>query len=327
MLKRLLIPLDGSPLAECTIPFGLSLQGAFSSSVLLHRVLEPGPHATDGQLESVEWRLSREEARAYLERIARSFRSAQAAARVETEVTTGSAPQEIVRLSRQRNIDLVLLSTHGEGGLTRFGLSGTAHKVALAAETSVLLVRAGLPSETGKPARLPRIMVPVDGSTRGDWAAHLASSLAQPMGSELCLVHVIALPEVLSQGEGEVEERRVIDRLVELGRQEAERHLDVLEDLMAHSDVRVHKRVVVASNVPKTLDELAERERASMLVISAHGHSVETGWQYGSVAGSLIEHGRLPILILQDAPRRIQMPGNAHSFSTAALRASYAWSP
>lgn len=325
MFKRLLIPLDGSQLAECTIPFGLALQRAFSSTVVLQRVLEPDSRATS-LLDSLQWRMGREAARSYLLRVARPFQ-AEGGNRVEVEVTTGPAPAEIIRLAKQTDVDLVLLSTHGKGGLSPFPVSGTAHKVASAVQASVLLVRASTPGPSHTAASLERILVALDGSPRGEWAAHVAASIAAPLGSELLLVHVVSRPEVLGKECVGPEQRRALDLFVEIEGEEAWRHLASVADSIASSGMAIRKRVAVECNVARAIDEIAEEERASLVVLGAHGRSVDTGWQYGSVAANLIENGRKPLLVLQDAPRRARSPTNEVGLSPSRNRTSYAWRP
>jgi nucleotide-binding universal stress UspA family protein len=326
MFKRLLIPLDGSPLGESAVPYGLALQRALSASVILYRVLEQGTHAAS-QLDSLEWRMEREAARRYLERIAKRFRVGGRGA-VDTKVATGSAPDAIVEMARRSHVDLILLSSHGAGGLTSFAVSGTAHKVISAAETSVLFVRAGTPRPTDEPADLERILVAVDGSPRGDWAAHVAASIAGALGSELMLTHVVTSPNTIGKYRTGSEERRVLDRLVDLEREEAQRRLDTLAEQVGSANIVLRKRVEV-DNVPRVLDDIAEEEQQSLIVLGAHGRSADTGWHYGSVAASLIQNSRTPVLVLQDAPPRPDraVADSGHGFSTSRLRASYAWRP
>lgn len=324
MFKRILIPLDGSSLAECTIPYALALHRTFTSRILLYRVLEP-QRAGSSSLGSVDWRLARDSACRYLEDIARRFPEG---AKVETEVVAGPAPDAIVEKIRSYAIDLVLLSTHGAGASGSFAVGGTAHKVISAAETSVLVVRAAASAPTDEPAGLQRILVGVDGSPNGDWAAHVAAAIAGPVNGEVLLTHVVPRRDGLGKYRMGYDEGRVLERVTEEEREEAERRLESLAAQVGHADVVVRTRVEIDAVAP-ALDEIACREEQSLIVIGAHGRSSEFPWHYGSVASGLIHNGRTAVLVLQDAPRQTgkRPTRRAADRSSARLHASYAWSP
>ncbi|NIP56775.1 MAG: universal stress protein, partial [Gemmatimonadetes bacterium] len=91
--------------------------------------------------------------------------------RVECRVSSGSPSEEILETARTWNAEMIVLSSHGRGESVSFGLGGTAHKVTSAASASVLLVR--IPPGSTEPAEfrgVERILVPVDGSPRAEWA-------------------------------------------------------------------------------------------------------------------------------------------------------------
>lgn len=324
MFRRILIPLDGSSLAECTIPYALTLHRAFSPRILLLRVLEPRSEGSSS-LSSVDWRLQRESAGRYLEDVAGRF---PAGAKVEVEVVGGPAPDAIVEKIRSFDIDLVILSTHGAGASGSFAVGGTALKVISAAETSVLVVRAAASAPTHEPVDLQRILVGVDGSTNGEWAAHVAACMAGAVNGEVLLTYVVPRRDTLGAHRLGDDERRVLDRVMEEEREEAERRLESLAGQVGHSDVAVRTRVEIDAVAP-ALDEIACREEQSLIIIGAHGRSSESPWHYGSVATGLIHNGRTPVLVLQDAPRQTRKRAAKRPAvrSSARLHASYAWSP
>lgn len=323
MFRRILIPLDGSSLAECAIPYALTLHRTFSPRVLLLRVLEPRSEGSSS-LSSVDWRLQRDSARLYLEDVARRF---PAGAKVEVEVVTGPASDAIVEKVRSFDIDLVILSTHGAGASGSFAVGGTAHKVISAAETSVLVVRAAASASTDEPAGLQRIVVGVDGSANGEWAAHVAACMAGAVNGEVLLTYVVPRRDRLRKYRPGHDERRTLDRVIEEEREEAQRRLENLAGQVAHSAVAVRTRVEIDAVAP-TLDEIACRQGQSLIVIGAHGRSSGSVWHYGSVATGLIHNGRTPVLVLQDAPRRTgKRPAMRPADRSSRLRASYAWRP
>lgn len=307
MIRRILVPLDGSELAESVHPFVRALDGAFSPSVLLLRVVERGSETRNG-LGSVDWRLERAEAEAYLELQARKLREA-GVEDVVWRIETGDGAAEIVAVAQERHVDLIVLSTHGEGGVTAFPVSGTAQKVVLSAPSSLLLARPAVEprewwGETPERGGLERIVMAMDGSSRGDWALCLAASLARTAGSELILLTVLAPPESLP---GARRRTGVFEDAVQVlgraNRATAESHLRRMARELAAFDLEIRTRIATGESVAQTVDRACTEEAASLLVLAAHRGVEGNEWAFGSVTNSLLFHGTTPLLVFQDDQR------------------------
>jgi nucleotide-binding universal stress UspA family protein len=310
MIDRILLPLDGSGRAESTLPYALALHRAFGSQMILLRVVGTSPDRPGLFSESMGWRLAEAEARSYLERVA--GRVGELGVRTSIDVVSGNPSDEILEGIRRWEADLVILSSHGEGGAEAFPCGGTTSKVVASADTSFLVIRNGV---TVDPHEVPlhRVVVPLDGSNRGNWALNLAASVAQANGVELLLVHVVARPEFLQGPGAPGDAERLAERLVESNKKAALRFLDEKRRQLASRDLAVKTRVAVAGSVPRAIQGLTSREEGSLLVLCAHGHSAGSGWAYGEVASALLTHGSGPVLVFQDLPRR----GPARSRRTA----------
>jgi len=143
-LKKILIPLDGSALAESAIAKATEVAGNDSALMLL-RAAEahtlPGVDPTEAQVEVVR------EAEEYLAKIAARLKE-QGVGRVETSVWYGPAASAIVEAARLRKADLIVMSTHGRSGLGRLILGSVAESVLRGTATPILLLRApGAPVE------------------------------------------------------------------------------------------------------------------------------------------------------------------------------------
>ena len=309
MIQRILVSVDGSPLAEQALSQAAAIAHAFDSDILLLRVQEPET-GTGGFSDSVSWRLGRAEVGSYLERLADRLR--QAGRRVETAFAQGRAADEILNMARDRSVDLIVLSTHGATGSSRFHLGSTAQKVMSQAGRSVLLVRAA-EGRGAEPAEAPnqRILVPLDGSQRAQWALGLSSSIARVLGSELLLVHVVHTPELQGQAPARSEERELARLVAARDRELAEEHLAQMKTVLAGSGLVVRTLLVGSPNVAETLCQIARDERVSLVVMSAHGSSGVAPWPYGSVTDRLITHGTTPLLVFQDLPAQESASGEA----------------
>lgn len=136
-LEKILIPLDGSALAETAIATALEVAGRAPAFILL-RAAEahtlPGADPTEAQVEVVR------EAEGYLATIAARLKE-QGVDRVETSVWYGPAEFAIVDAARLRKADLIVMSTHGRSGLGRLILGSVAESVLRGTTTPILLLR------------------------------------------------------------------------------------------------------------------------------------------------------------------------------------------
>jgi nucleotide-binding universal stress UspA family protein len=312
-IRRILVPLDGSPLAERAVPHALAVARAFGARLLMMRVV--GNKAAEA-LEGPEWRLQHLEAERYIEELAARLRAAGTDAEGRTAV--GRASEQIVSMARAEGIDLIVLGSHGAGGLTSFHHSGTAAKVLSSAGCSVMLVTAAVdPGPVDEPVRYERILVPVDGSMRSDWAASLAAAIAQAAAGEIVLMHVVRCPEVVGRQGRDTEANRLAQRLMELNAAAARRHLEGRQAAFVKSRTcPVRIRIEQDTQVGPVIDRVARDEAASLIVVSAHGQTPSTLWPFGTVVGSLLSFGATSILVLQDQPQ--QRSGGARAGWAAA---------
>ncbi len=142
MYKRVLIPLDGSRLAEGILPFVLQIAGPLDLEVVLVRVMEPiAPQAIEGTtqftVDHVAARL--DEARAYLDSVAADLR--KRGVQVTTDARHGHAVAEIATAARECNAHLIAMTTHGRTGFSRLLFGSVAEAVLRHTEIPVLMMR------------------------------------------------------------------------------------------------------------------------------------------------------------------------------------------
>ena len=153
MFESILVPLDGSALAESALTAAVELKTKLGARLLLVRSVEPVSHhiiGAPGMLESpataaanVEMiqkmtAAEREEAAAYLEAIRGRFGGGSD---IETLVVEDDAPQAIVKTAVERQIGLIVMSSHGRGGLGRLVFGSVADAVLRESRVPVLLLR------------------------------------------------------------------------------------------------------------------------------------------------------------------------------------------
>ena len=127
MYKRVLIPLDGSPLAEQALPHAIAQARRSQAELILLRVLEPFAHARGLSLGD-------------LKRIASDVR--QQDVPVQAVIIGGRPHVEIPQYAETNEVDLIVMSTRGQSGLSRWLMGSVADRVVRGANVPVLLVRA-----------------------------------------------------------------------------------------------------------------------------------------------------------------------------------------
>ena len=298
MLKRILVPLDGSLLAECVLDHVRILARVFGSHVTLLRTLECGINHAHGIVDPLDWQLQEAEAGAYLHRLSEQLSSQ--GLQVDYVLLEGVAAQQIVEYTHEHEIDLIVLSSHGRSGLSRWNMSSVVHKVITQAHTSTLIIRAYATREIGDALKYERILVPLDGSTRAECVLPVASALVDREHGELILAHIVAHPEVFHRTPLTAAERKLIEQWTHNNLEKAANYLNKLQSRLTANN-RLH--LACSDDVIEALHDLAEQEVASLVVLSAHGTSGKRRWPYGSMVNSFITYSTCPLLIVQDMAR------------------------
>lgn len=306
-MSRHLVALDGSRSAETALPYAVAAARALNAELHLVRVLEPAAPSEGRPTDSVAWRLARAEAVAYLQ--SWKARLEEQGFAVSYEVREGVPAEQVLEAAREQEIDLVALAARGGGGLD---VGGTTQRIVAAGTTSLLVVRG---ADSAAPLELDaccaRVVVPVDGSRRGDWALSVGTSIARARGGRLAVAHVVPVPELVGSVPPPPEDVRLRDRLVLRNRREAEAYLERVRENLSATPLDVVTRLVVAPGVARTLATIAREEAADIVVLCAHGGGCPgegVAAPYGSVATGLLALDTPPLLVLQDVPRGGAVP-------------------
>lgn len=141
MYKRILLPLDGSPLSEQALSHAVALAERFHAELILFKVLVPlasNINLPPGALKSAE-DATRNLASEYLDRVAAHVHKLEI--RATPVIVTGRLHEEIVRFAETEQVDIVVMSTRGHSGMSRWLMGSVADRVARSVNVPVLLVR------------------------------------------------------------------------------------------------------------------------------------------------------------------------------------------
>lgn len=297
-LQRLLVPLDGSTLAEAVLPIAARLAEACGAAVTLFHVIELGaPSRIHGGLHLA----TRPEAEEYLAGLARRF---EGGGRVEYHVhesPTGNVAQSIAAHAEEQRSDLVLLSTHGAGGIREVLWGSIAQRVLLLSGRPTLLVRAESASPAVRGGRFdPRtIMVSLDGTAAAEAALPLAGGLAQALDVRLRLVMVV--PTLETVGGEQLPQATFLPGttrvLLDSQEEQAGDYLEHLAASVRSTGVPVYTEVRRGSAVAELAADTAEHADG-LVVVATHGRAgLQAIWS-PSVAARLLKRTQAPVLLV-----------------------------
>lgn len=280
-VTRVLVPLDGSELAEAALTYLPVLASLGPLRVRLLAVAEQPPHL--GLPGPREWQAN--QVRLLKDYLAKRQDQLQSDdVEVEISVRRGKAAQAIIADATRFEAEFILLSTHGRSGLKRWRLGSVADKVIRSARCNTLVV--GSEAVRWPHKRYVRsILAPLDGSELAETALPLATRLAQELGAQLHLVRVVDhFPA----------EDVAADDLVRMTRA-AEEYLRS----KAADRWQVMPRTEVVSGRPAdSLLLYAGQQAIDLVVMTSHGHGGALRAALGSVTDRLIG-GPAPVLIVR----------------------------
>lgn len=305
MFTHILVPLDGSALAECVLPHTVALSQALGGRITLLRVAESSGESMP-TVDTFGWHIHKAEAFAYLESVSARLQR-EAALETQTVVQEGRAAESILKFAASEDVDLIVLSSHGRSGLSRWNISSVVQKIVWQAYLPVMIVRAYQPTLAEWTSfRYRKLMVPLDGSLRAEYVLPLATALARFHQAQLLLAHVVARSHLACVPAPQAEDLALAEQLTERNHLAASRYLEELCARLS-AEVETRARLVVSKDVTTALHEIVEEEGVDLIILCAHGQSARTRWPYGNTVASFITYGITPLLIVQDlAPHEVQ---------------------
>jgi nucleotide-binding universal stress UspA family protein len=303
----LLVPLDGSRLSEAALPYAEAVARARHDSLQLLTVIEREDSGLVGAsqpvLEYIE-RVRREGMEEYLQVTARHIaeRGIEASALVET----GNAAEQVVATAEKLNASMVVMSTHGRGGLERWLVGSVADKVMRLNERPTLLVtrrELDMPAAPSTVA-IRRVMVPLDGSPLAEQALQPAVELAQRADAKLFLVRV---ERWFPYWTGAPEDAPYI---ADTDKPQAQAAKDYLTRLLRSLPPGIQPEIQVLRGTPAdNLIAFARNNGIDVIVLTTRGYGGLRRLILGSVADRIVRAGTPVLLINPTAVQALDQAG------------------
>jgi nucleotide-binding universal stress UspA family protein len=318
MFQNILVPLDGSSLAEQALPVAARLARACSGTItFLHVVDVSHAYVSYGAMQPIIAQDAIERSLAsgkdYLHRL--RSRSDLAGVSVKEQVILGLASVVILSVLDEQAFDLVVMSSYSSTGVKRWILGSTAEKVVHYAPVPVLLLRKEKPLRDHiRPdgTRFVRALIPLDGSARSQVAiapaAALVAALASPGQGELHLTQILVFPKGISETEKEALQQDVGRKLQSISANIRGNllpgpgpnfHLMLTWSITLDRDIA--EGIVRIAEHGERPSETSSVEATDLIAMATHGYTGIHTWTMGSIAERVLHATELPLLLVRPA--------------------------
>jgi nucleotide-binding universal stress UspA family protein len=272
MYDTILVPTDGSDVAEVAATQAIALAERFGAGVHALSVREDG---TDERAESA------------VDAVAERAATAGVDATTAVVDAAGAVHRTILDYAADHDADCIVMGTHGRTGLDRYLLGSVAERTLRESPVPVLTVH----EDTVVEQDLDAILVPTDGSDCSETAAAHAADLAAATGATLHIVHVVDLGVLPVDGSG-----ALLDELQQAGQQALESVIDRADE----ADVSSVQASVLSGTPYRAIVDYAESEGIDLVVMGTHGRTGFDRYLLGSVTERVVRLSERPVLTLDD---------------------------
>lgn len=296
MFKHILVPLDGSKLAEAALPVAASLAKMLKAPVtLLHIIEQDAPQ----EIHKEHHITKPEEASTYLQQAVKSYFPPEA--KVDTHVHTAAikdvAASIVEHAIKEFQLDLIVMCTHGKNGMRELLFGSIAQQVVAHGSTPLLLIKPG--TSTVQSFKLDKILVPLDSGPIHDDSLPITQELAKAYGSKIYLLTVVPTFSTVAGQTAAASSllpattSAMLDINVENAGIDLQEHLDELKK--AGYQVTAE----VARGDPATeIVNLSEKLSADLVVLTTHRKAGTAAFWARSVAPNVTRKIHVPILLI-----------------------------
>jgi nucleotide-binding universal stress UspA family protein len=297
MFERILVPLDGSELSEVALPYAEELSGRLGSEVTLIFVSELVDDSYQRMRQLYLQNIveaTKKGAEAYLPKSGR-----KQTIRVNSVAVDGNPAEQIVECANKEDTGLIIMSTHGQSGITRGALGSIANKVVRATTRPVALIRAkGYHPDTRRKGILTKLLLTLDGSEVSEASIPYAVELASRLGAEVVLLRVMGMSYGTFSSEGEAFVAYYSEQQMEADKALAKDYLENMAGRLKQKVVTVETQVKFGDAAEEIIS-FASEIHADLVVMSTHGRSGVGRWVFGSVTEKVLYEGYAPLMLVR----------------------------
>jgi nucleotide-binding universal stress UspA family protein len=294
VFDRIIVPLDGSKLAERALAPALHLAKHFSSTLILltvpvYQEYIITPHVTYGAaIPEGSFFDIRADSADYLDALQRQLQNDQCT--IETRIHEGDAAGAIIDSANAEEADLIVMSTHGRSGMTRWLFGSVTEKVMRQASCAVLVVRSERP--------IQQVLIPLDGSKLSESALQPGLACAQAWQAYAALLNVVpSLPSQSSETPSMLPSSDLRPEGASSPLDLSMQYVDGVAQRFRDSGV-VLEGVTLVGSPSQSILEYSELHDFDLIAMATHGHTGLRRWMYGSVTEKVLRGSQTNLLIV-----------------------------
>ncbi len=276
--QRIVVPLDGSKLAERAIAPVVTLANAMAAEVILLSVVTPLPQRVDPFSQALRKEI--DAAKTYLELARVQFLPASVGGKIVVIVGTEIA-RSIINFVEQNKVDLIIMSSQGHTGPKRWLYGSVVEKVLRGASCDTVVIRAQV--DTG-PFAYKRILVPLDGSPSAEQALEPAIEIARSLSAELILLRAVSIP--LDRGET-VSSPNFQEFTAAAKKAQANSYLQQVRERVSIDQLQI-KTITVFGRSSATIIGQTKRLNVDLIVMSSGGQPSIRQKLFGSASENVL---------------------------------------
>lgn len=295
MYKRILVPLDGSELAQLTMPFAEKIAGRLGSRIMLLYVSESLEDSRNPERQLYLQRMitvAKADIKQYTDKLKRKR------IKVESAILVGDPASEIVDYAQKEDFSLIVMSTHGRSGIKRWALGSVADRVLRGTEKPIVLVRARQVSpDTIAESLFGKIIVTLDGSRESEAVIPYIEELAGGVEAKIVLLHVIE-PSYRFSTAGGFKYEGYSEKKKKSMRAFYDNYLEGIAASLGRRGIDARFQVKFGE-VAEVIIKFADETGADFIAMTTHGRSGIKRWALGSTADKVLQSGNTSLFLVK----------------------------
>ena len=296
IIKNLLVPLDGSLLAESVLTVASELAKKINVSITLIHMIESDPPKT---IHGQRHLTNPEQAEQYLNSIAKSklFEGITAHIHVH-DISVKNVSQSISEHSKELHQDLVIMCTHGSGGLHDLLFGSIAQQVISLGNIPVLLINP-TQNKINTHEKFDTFLIPLDGNPEHEHVLEYSVILAKMCNAKIHLL--MAIPHFGTMSGKLTAANRLLpgttSKMLDMIVSDAEEYLAGIQKKLEASELKVS--VSSSRNDPAAaIADIAKKINADMIILGTHGKKGAEAFWEGSVTPKISKSSKIPLLLV-----------------------------
>ncbi len=296
IIKNLLVPLDGSVLAESVLPVVSKLAHMINVSVtFIHVIEKDAPEKIHGQKHLTK----PDEAEKYLKSIAASdlFKDISLHLHVH-ETSVEDVSRSIFEHTKELNQDLVVMCTHGSGDLHKILFGSIAQQVISMGNIPVLLINPEYKNSVQN-CNFKTFLVPLDGNPEHELALNYTSMLAKICGAKIHLLS--AIPNFGTMAGGMTVINRILpgttSKMMDMIVPDTSEYLKQLTGKLEEDGIAASSSIS-RSDPAKAITDTAKKIKADIIILGTHGKKGTEAFWEGSVTPKVGKSNKIPLLLV-----------------------------